>query len=445
MATSNKDFKVKNGLIVEGTSATVDGNDVLTTVSSIGDLSDVDTSGILNGQVLVYDDNLLSWVPGSRSGESGVDFLASVGDVEVYDLADGDVLVYSSAIDRWINSQDFQSSSITVSETPPDFPFPSGGDGWFNSNDGTLYIYYEDYDSGQWIQVAGTKGAKGNPGESGSTGPTGPMGPQGFTGNTGETGPQGPAGLTGPAGQNGVDGLGYGYEPLDNSSSTDYVNTWLPGETKQLGFGKIGAYKVGDFVKWTSNTDLETYVYGTITSLTPSPSEGVVIEVYEVSLGLGVENGVVSYPISTPGSTLSIAGIPGTPGATGATGSVGAIDDLTDVDSSRIIRAPNYEIDVTTQTNPTILAISFNSGTGLIDVSTNTELSITGSNYSPGAIKTVKIFNSAITNLNLFFPGNWIFVGEKPTEIIAQKTAILTVTSFTSSDTGCVAAYVEEA
>lgn len=35
MATSNKDFKVKNGLIVEGATATVNGFDVLTTDSEI--------------------------------------------------------------------------------------------------------------------------------------------------------------------------------------------------------------------------------------------------------------------------------------------------------------------------------------------------------------------------------------------------------------------------
>ena len=35
MATSNKDFRVKNGLIVEGTTATVNGHDVLTTASEI--------------------------------------------------------------------------------------------------------------------------------------------------------------------------------------------------------------------------------------------------------------------------------------------------------------------------------------------------------------------------------------------------------------------------
>jgi hypothetical protein len=35
MATNNKDFKVKNGLVVQGTTATVNGFDVLTTASEI--------------------------------------------------------------------------------------------------------------------------------------------------------------------------------------------------------------------------------------------------------------------------------------------------------------------------------------------------------------------------------------------------------------------------
>jgi hypothetical protein len=35
MATSDKDFKVKNGLVVQGTTATVNGFDVLTTASEI--------------------------------------------------------------------------------------------------------------------------------------------------------------------------------------------------------------------------------------------------------------------------------------------------------------------------------------------------------------------------------------------------------------------------
>lgn len=38
MTTQNKDFRVKNGLVVEGTTATVNGNEVLTTASDLSGL-----------------------------------------------------------------------------------------------------------------------------------------------------------------------------------------------------------------------------------------------------------------------------------------------------------------------------------------------------------------------------------------------------------------------
>jgi hypothetical protein len=46
---------------------------------------------------------------------------------------------------------------------------------WWNPNTGFLYIWYEDGDSGQWVQISGPVGA---------TGPVGPMGPAGGAINT---------------------------------------------------------------------------------------------------------------------------------------------------------------------------------------------------------------------------------------------------------------------
>ena len=60
MATTNKDFKVKNGLIVEGANATVNGNEVLTNAASINALSDVTISSPTSGQVLKW--NGSAWV-----------------------------------------------------------------------------------------------------------------------------------------------------------------------------------------------------------------------------------------------------------------------------------------------------------------------------------------------------------------------------------------------
>lgn len=122
-----------------------------------------------------------------------------------------------------------------------------------------------------------------------------------------------------------------------------------------------------------------------------------------------------------------------------------AIDDLTSVTGTRIVTAPNYDIGVTTSTNPGTLNLDFSGGTGLINLSTNGALIFTGSNYRAGAIKTIRIANSVASAQNLTFPTNWKFVGTKPAQIRASKVAILSITSFTTADTGCVAAFVEEA
>ena len=105
MATTNKDFRVKNGLIVEGSTATVNGSSVLTTASSIDSLSDVNTSGATNGQVLSYSSG--QWIPANSSGGS---------------------------------------NTISASDTSPSSP--SLGTLWFNTSTGRMYVYYDSY----WIE-----------------------------------------------------------------------------------------------------------------------------------------------------------------------------------------------------------------------------------------------------------------------------------------------------
>ena len=112
------------------------------------------------------------------------------------------------------------------STTAPANPTP--GDQWFNPNTGKLYVYIEDGDSSQWVELNGTSnniffdayigatGATGPTGPAGATGPTGPTGaastipgptgPTGPTGVTGPTGPTGPIGITGSIGPTGPTG-----------------------------------------------------------------------------------------------------------------------------------------------------------------------------------------------------------------------------------------------
>ena len=82
----------------------------LTTLALDG-LSDVDVSGVTNGQALVYDDATSTWIPGEGGG----------------------------------------GASVTVSDTAPD---PAEiGDLWFDSTLSALFIYYNDGNSTQWVEV----------------------------------------------------------------------------------------------------------------------------------------------------------------------------------------------------------------------------------------------------------------------------------------------------
>ena len=72
------------------------------------------------------------------------------------------------------------------------------------------------------------------------------------------------------------------------------------------------------------------------------------------------------------------------------------------------------------------------------------DITYTGSNYLPGSTVTIRLVTGE-TNCNLEFPADWVFVGEKPTTLDANKTAILTVTSFGTTESDCVAAWAAQA
>jgi len=63
-------------------------------------------------------------------------------------------------------------AQVFSNTTPP--PNPINGDLWFNTLDAQFYIYYQDGDSDQWVQLAGAEGPAG------PTGPTGAAGPDLF-------------------------------------------------------------------------------------------------------------------------------------------------------------------------------------------------------------------------------------------------------------------------
>ena len=103
------------------------------------------------------------------------------------------------------------NSKVTVASIAP--VSATGGDLWWNSTDGNLYVHFDS----TWI-ISGTP----VPGPAGPTGPTptgvfGPQGPQGVTG------PTGPQGVTGPQGPIGPQGPGADQD-LNTSSNVTFSN-----------------------------------------------------------------------------------------------------------------------------------------------------------------------------------------------------------------------------
>lgn len=52
-----------------------------------------------------------------------------------------------------------QAARITFSETPPTTPVPQQGDGWWNTTDGSFYLYYQDGDTNQWVESGASEPA----------------------------------------------------------------------------------------------------------------------------------------------------------------------------------------------------------------------------------------------------------------------------------------------
>jgi len=73
-------------------------------------LSDVDTTGVADGDALVYDTATTSWAPGSVA----IDSLNDINDVNITTPANGEVLVYSDG--DWVNQEPAGGSGGTADD-----------------------------------------------------------------------------------------------------------------------------------------------------------------------------------------------------------------------------------------------------------------------------------------------------------------------------------------
>jgi hypothetical protein len=163
------------------------------------DLANVDTNGVADGNALVYDEASSTWIPGEGGGgasytvsesapvdpsagdvwfnstngrsyiyytdvdssqwvevsgaEGATGTVATLGDIPDVTLTgaqDGNALVYDAILEAWVPGEG--GGKFAVSDTAP--AAPENGDTWFKSDTGKTYIYYEDYDNGQWVEIA---------------------------------------------------------------------------------------------------------------------------------------------------------------------------------------------------------------------------------------------------------------------------------------------------
>jgi len=111
LATNNKDFRIKNGLIVDGANATVNGSSVLTTASSIDALGDVTISSPTSGQALKW--NGTAWV--NEANFTGYDYEIHVSQVDGNDTTgNGDLLTPVASITKALTLVDSQRKTIIV-------------------------------------------------------------------------------------------------------------------------------------------------------------------------------------------------------------------------------------------------------------------------------------------------------------------------------------------
>jgi len=140
-------------------------------------------------------------------GDTG--FIGSQGDIG-YTGSQGDIGYTGSQGDIGYTGSSV-TASIYFSDDPPVSPVP--GELWWETDLGTLKIFYQDEDSAQWVDAVsviqgdvGYTGSAGGDGYTGSQGNIGYTGSQGIPGEAAAIGYTGSQGYTGSAGSDGSDG-----------------------------------------------------------------------------------------------------------------------------------------------------------------------------------------------------------------------------------------------
>ena len=149
-------------------------------------------------------------------------------------------------------------ASVTISEEAPDTG--TSGKLWFNSNEGTLYVQYDDGNQIIWIPTNDLVGADGTSGVSGTSGLNGTFfgssGTNGTSGTTGTSGTSGAMGSTGSGGTSGTSGTSAEFASVAISETAPNTGTsgklWFNSNEGTL----YVEYDDGNQIIWIPTNDL---------------------------------------------------------------------------------------------------------------------------------------------------------------------------------------------
>jgi hypothetical protein len=114
----------------------------------------VTSAKIVDGTIVDADINAAAAIAVSKLAPIPLDALS---DVVISGVVDKQTLQYELSSLSWKNK--VASGGVTATDTKPVSAI--NGDAWLDTNDGTLYVYYTDVNTSQWIQVVANSALEG--------------------------------------------------------------------------------------------------------------------------------------------------------------------------------------------------------------------------------------------------------------------------------------------
>jgi hypothetical protein len=245
-----------------------------------------------DGSTYIYyvDGDSSQWIEiGGNTGQSPT--LDALNNVTITSPTDGQALVYDNATSSWINGD--TAGGVEIASTAPSSP--SAGDLWWDSDNGNLYVYYDDGTSQQWVSASDGQATISD------TAPTGYNGQLWWNSTEGKMyvyyddgtsaqwvaagGPQVTVQATAPTGYQ-------GQMWLDSTDGSMYVYYTDPGGASSSWIGAVS--RSGGILQVVSTTKTDAFsttstsytdITGLSATITPRSTSSKILVLYSVFLG----------------------------------------------------------------------------------------------------------------------------------------------------------------